>query len=41
MAEAMQWLRFYEHFWSGRLDALEAALAAHAPRPDSPESQHE
>ncbi|MFY2950873.1 metalloregulator ArsR/SmtB family transcription factor [Achromobacter ruhlandii] len=41
MAEAMQWLRFYEHFWSGRLDALEAALAAHAPPTASPESQHE
>ncbi|MCF7768787.1 MAG: ArsR/SmtB family transcription factor [Achromobacter pulmonis] len=41
MAEAMQWLRFYEHFWSGRLDALEAALAAHAPRPDSQEIPHE
>jgi hypothetical protein len=28
MAEAMQWLRSYEQFWSGKLGALEAALAA-------------
>lgn len=38
MADAMQWLRFYEQFWSGRLDALEAALAAHAP-PTGPQGE--
>ena len=32
MAEAMQWLRFYERFWSDKLDALETALLAN-PRP--------
>ncbi|CUI82853.1 ArsR/SmtB family transcription factor [Achromobacter kerstersii] len=30
MAEAMQWLRFYEQFWAGKLDALESAIAASA-----------
>jgi DNA-binding transcriptional ArsR family regulator len=41
MAEALQWLRFYERFWSGKLDALAAALAAHTP-PASPQGeQHE
>ncbi len=24
----LEWIRHYEHFWSGRLDALEALLAA-------------
>jgi DNA-binding transcriptional ArsR family regulator len=24
LASAAAWLRFYEHFWTGRLDALEA-----------------
>ena len=32
MAEAMQWLRFYERFWSDKLDALETVLLAN-PRP--------
>ena len=26
MAEAFEWMRFYEQFWSGRLDALEREL---------------
>jgi DNA-binding transcriptional ArsR family regulator len=26
LSEAQQWLRYYERFWSGRLDALEQAL---------------
>ena len=41
MAEAMQWLRFYEQFWSGRLGALEAALAASRSPATSPGEQHE
>ncbi|AJD47214.1 ArsR family transcriptional regulator [Isoalcanivorax pacificus W11-5] len=33
---AGQWLRFYEQFWTERLDALEAALQAEAaPQPDT------
>jgi len=28
LAEANEWLRFYERFWSGRLNALEALLRA-------------
>lgn len=28
MHGGMEWMRFYEKFWSGRLDALEAALRA-------------
>ena len=27
LAEAEQWLRFYERYWNARFDALEAALA--------------
>ena len=41
MAEAMEWLRFYEQFWSGRLGALEAALAASKSPSTSPGEQHE
>lgn len=26
LAQAHEWLRFYEHFWTGRLDALDALL---------------
>lgn len=33
MAEAMEWLRFYEQFWAGKLDALTSALTAHSPAP--------
>ena len=33
MADAQGWLQHYRQFWSGRLDALEAAL-----RTDTPES---
>jgi hypothetical protein len=29
MAEATQWLRQWERFWSGRLDALETLLREH------------
>jgi DNA-binding transcriptional ArsR family regulator len=28
LAAAEKWLRYYEHFWSKRLDALEALLKA-------------
>jgi DNA-binding transcriptional ArsR family regulator len=36
LASAHDWLRFYEHFWTARLDALEALLRAQdAPRPTS------
>ena len=28
LAAADEWLRFYEHFWSQRLDALDALLKA-------------
>ncbi len=35
MAEAERWLRFYEEFWSERLDDLERALAA----PENPTKQ--
>ena len=28
LAQANEWLRFYERFWSGQLDALDALLKA-------------
>lgn len=28
LAEAQAWLRYYERFWTGRLDALDALLRA-------------
>ena len=28
LASAQQWLTHYEHFWTGRLDALESILRA-------------
>jgi len=31
LAEASQWLRFYERFWNQRLDALEALLKTESP----------
>lgn len=31
LAEAQDWLRFYERFWTGRLDALERALRTPEP----------
>lgn len=31
LSEAQDWLRFYERFWTGRLDALERALRAPEP----------
>jgi DNA-binding transcriptional ArsR family regulator len=34
LAAASEWLRFYEGFWTGRLDALEAILAADDPPSD-------
>ena len=40
MAEAMQWLRFYERFWSDKLDALETVLLAN-PRPTPQGESHE
>ncbi len=33
LAEAEQWLRFYEGFWSDRLDVLERELRRTAPTP--------
>lgn len=38
MAEAMQWLRFYEQFWSDKLAALESALLANA-KPTAPNGE--
>lgn len=37
LASAQQWLRFYERFWTGRLDALEQLLRQEdaAASPDS------
>lgn len=32
LAEATEWLRFYERFWTTRLDALERALRGDAPK---------
>lgn len=32
LASAYEWLRFYEQFWSARLDALEALFAAHGKK---------
>ncbi|CAB3713054.1 ArsR/SmtB family transcription factor [Achromobacter pestifer] len=40
MAEVMEWLRFYEQFWAGKLDALESALISPTP-PASLGEQHE
>lgn len=34
MREAQEWLRFYERFWTERLDALEELLRAVAEGPD-------
>lgn len=39
MHGGMEWIRYYEKFWSGRLDALEAALRAEdraTPKPRKP-----
>jgi len=37
LAEAQQWLAFYQRFWSERFDALDALLARRQqPRPDDP-----
>jgi DNA-binding transcriptional ArsR family regulator len=33
LAEADAWLRFYEQFWTARLDALETPLRAEPPSP--------
>ena len=33
MAEAEQWLRYYQQFWTERLDALEIAMRAETPIP--------
>jgi hypothetical protein len=32
LAEAERWLAYYQRFWMGRLDDLEAALLRHARR---------
>ena len=37
LAAADEWLRFYERFWTSRLDALEALLRAEDPMPANPE----
>jgi DNA-binding transcriptional ArsR family regulator len=39
LAAADGWLRFYERFWTGRLDALEAALSD--PPRDTASPPHE
>lgn len=31
MQRAMEWMRYYEHFWSKRLDTLESLLATPEP----------
>lgn len=31
LADALEWLRFYERFWAGRLDALERLFAPRDP----------
>ena len=40
LAEASDWLRFYERFWTSRLDSLEAMLRAGTPgqAPGHPEA---
>lgn len=35
LAEAEAWLRYYERFWTGRLDTLEALLRAEDERQES------
>ncbi len=43
LASANQWLNFYERFWTGRLDALEALLrqpAAPANTPRKKKGEH-
>jgi DNA-binding transcriptional ArsR family regulator len=35
LAQATEWLRFYEEFWASRLDMLEAALTAGAAETQS------
>ncbi len=37
LAAADEWLRFYERFWTSRLDALEALLRAEDLMPANPE----
>lgn len=41
LAPAYAWLRFYERFWSGRLDALEAMVAADLAAEDTEKDQQE
>ncbi|WP_199030716.1 helix-turn-helix transcriptional regulator [Ralstonia sp. ASV6] len=36
MHAGMEWMRHYEQFWSGRLDALEAALRAEVATEQAP-----
>jgi DNA-binding transcriptional ArsR family regulator len=36
---AVEWLRFYERFWSDRLDALESELRKPERTPKSPKNQ--
>jgi DNA-binding transcriptional ArsR family regulator len=38
LASAEEWLRFYEKFWTQRLDALEAALIAETLNDDGKET---
>jgi DNA-binding transcriptional ArsR family regulator len=39
LADADEWLRFYERFWSGRLDALERELRKPERNSKSPKRQ--
>lgn len=35
LAQAQQWLAFYERFWNDRLDALSAMFASRAPKTEA------
>ncbi|MCP3059682.1 metalloregulator ArsR/SmtB family transcription factor [Myxococcus sp. K38C18041901] len=36
LSDAQDWIRYYERFWSERLDMLESLLRGEAPPPPSP-----
>ncbi|MBZ4408868.1 metalloregulator ArsR/SmtB family transcription factor [Myxococcus faecalis] len=36
LSDAQDWIRYYERFWSERLDMLESLLRGEAPTPPSP-----
>lgn len=41
LASAHRWLSFYQRYWSGRLDALEALFAGDPQLPAEPETPQE